>query len=272
MGQVDKIYVEEGETVKKGKILASINSDIIQSNIEEIESSLNLLKTIYDRQSNLWKEEIGSEIEYLRSKTNYESAKNRYNALKIQASKFSITAPFSGIIESVNTKVGEVSSPGMPAFRMFNDSDSYISVDVPENYLNSFEIGDTVLVNGSDQLSFNSIIISVGQVINPSNRTFSLGINIKDDFKDDFKPNQVVGIKLTDYKNDNDYKIQAQVWTQNSAEYRALCYQAFNAARINLDALFRPYSIDKGSIPLSNLNFASVSRFNFFAVFLIEPG
>ena len=138
MGQVDKIYVEEEETVKKGKILASINSDIIQSNIEEIESSLNLLKTIYDRQSNLWKEEIGSEIEYLRSKTNYESAKNRYNALKIQASKFSITAPFSGIIESVNTKVGEVSSPGMPAFRMFNDSDSYISVDVPENYLNSF--------------------------------------------------------------------------------------------------------------------------------------
>ena len=134
--QVDKIYVEEGETVKKGKILASINSDIIKSNIEEIESSLNLLKTIYDRQSNLWKEEIGSEIEYLRSKTNYESAKNRYNALKIQASKFSITAPFSGIIESVNTKVGEVSSPGMPAFRMFNDSDSYISVDVPENYLN----------------------------------------------------------------------------------------------------------------------------------------
>ena len=211
MGQVDKIYVEEGETVKKGKILASINSDIIKSNIEEIESSLNLLKTIYDRQSNLWKEEIGSEIEYLRSKTNYESAKNRYNALKIQASKFSITAPFSGIIESVNTKVGEVSSPGMPAFRMFNDSDSYISVDVPENYLNSFEIGDTVLVNGSNQLSFNSIIISVGQVINPSNRTFSLGIKIKDDFKDDFKPNQVVGIKLTDYKNDNAVSIPSNI-------------------------------------------------------------
>ena len=211
MGQVDKIYVEEGETVKKGKILASINSDVIQSNIEEIESSLNLLKTIYDRQSNLWKEEIGSEIEYLRSKTNYESAKNRYNALKIQASKFNITAPFSGIIESVNTKVGEVSSPGMPAFRMFNDSDSYISVDVPENYLNSFEIGDTVLVNGSDQLLFSSIIISVGQVINPSNRTFSLGIQIKDDFKNDFKPNQVVGIKLTDYKNDNAVSIPSNI-------------------------------------------------------------
>jgi len=36
----------------------------------------------------------------------------------------------------------------------------------------------------------------------------------------------------------NEYKLQAQVWTQNSAEYRALCYQAFNAAKINLDAIF----------------------------------
>ena len=39
-------------------------------------------------------------------------------------------------------------------------------------------------------------------------------------------------------KIDNEYKVQAQVWTQNAAEYRALCYQAFNTAKINLDAFF----------------------------------
>ena len=48
----------------------------------------------------------------------------------------------------------------------------------------------------------------------------------------------ILSCNQSDYKNDNDYKIQAQVWTQNSAEYRALCYQAFNAAKMNLDALF----------------------------------
>ena len=48
----------------------------------------------------------------------------------------------------------------------------------------------------------------------------------------------ILSCNQPDYKNDNDYKIQAQVWTQNSAEYRALCYQAFNAAKMNLDALF----------------------------------
>ena len=48
----------------------------------------------------------------------------------------------------------------------------------------------------------------------------------------------ILSCNQPDYKNDNDYKIQAQVWTQNSAEYRALCYQAFNTAKMNLDALF----------------------------------
>ena len=46
----------------------------------------------------------------------------------------------------------------------------------------------------------------------------------------------ILSCNQSDYNND--YKIQAQVWTQNSAEYRALCYQAFNAAKMNLDAIF----------------------------------
>ena len=48
----------------------------------------------------------------------------------------------------------------------------------------------------------------------------------------------IVSCNQTEYKPSNEYKIQAQVWTQNSAEYRALCYQAFNAAKMNLDAIF----------------------------------
>ncbi len=48
----------------------------------------------------------------------------------------------------------------------------------------------------------------------------------------------IVSCNQTEYKSINEYKIQAQVWTQNSAEYRALCYQAFNAAKMNLDAIF----------------------------------
>lgn len=42
--------------------------------------------------------------------------------------------------------------------------------------------------------------------------------------------------KENEVKNSNEYKVQAQVWTQNSAEYRALCFQAFNTAKIYIDS------------------------------------
>lgn len=52
----------------------------------------------------------------------------------------------------------------------------------------------------------------------------------------------IISCNQSDYNSSNEHKIQAQVWTQNSAEYRALCFQAFNAAKLNLDSFL---SIEK---------------------------
>ncbi len=201
IGRFKSINVKEGQFVKTGSVLATINSDVIDNNLKEIETNLNLLKTIYERQKNLWENNIGSEIEFLRSKSNYESLRNRFKTTKIQASKFNIVAPFSGVIDAIDAKVGEMSTPSMPAFRMYNDNDSYVSIDVPENYSNSFNVGDTVKVISSDDLTFKSVIISIGQVINSMNRTFNIGVDIPESLKKSFKPNQIMNIFLVDYRN-----------------------------------------------------------------------
>ena len=127
---------EEGDAVKKGEILASINSDLIQNNLEEIKTNLKLLETIYLRQKNLWENNIGSEIDYLRAKSNFQSTKSRYNSIKVQVSKFNILAPFTGIIDDVLAKEGEMASPSMPSLRMFNDNYSYINLEIAESYNN----------------------------------------------------------------------------------------------------------------------------------------
>ena len=98
VSRYDNIRINEGDFVKKGEVLASINSSLISSTLKEIKTNLDLLETIYLRQEKLWKSNIGSEIEYLRSKSNFESLSNRYNATKIQVSKYNITAPFSVLI------------------------------------------------------------------------------------------------------------------------------------------------------------------------------
>ncbi len=211
IGKYKRIFVKDGQFVKKGDVLATINSDVIDINLKEIETNLILLKTIYDRQSNLWDNKIGSEIDYLRAKSNYESIKSRFEATKRQIAKFKITAPFSGIIESTSARVGEMSSPGVPAFSIYNENDSYIEIDVSENYGNSFKVGDNAkLILENDSVIVTSIL-SVGQVINPINRTFKIGVEIPFDLKESLKPNQIINLKLIDYRNENSISIPSNI-------------------------------------------------------------
>ena len=211
IGKYKRIFVKDGQFVKKGDVLATINSDVIDINLKEIETNLILLKTIYDRQSNLWDNKIGSEIDYLRAKSNYESIKSRFEATKKQIAKFKITAPFSGIIESTSARVGEMSSPGVPAFSIYNENDSYIEIDVSENYGNSFKVGDNAkLILENDSVIVTSIL-SVGQVINPINRTFKIGVEIPFDLKESLKPNQIINLKLIDYRNENSISIPSNI-------------------------------------------------------------
>tara|TARA_Y100000591_G_scaffold288103_1_gene272133 strand:+ start:2416 stop:3540 length:1125 start_codon:yes stop_codon:yes gene_type:complete len=211
IGKYKRIFVKDGQFVKKGDVLATINSDVIDINLKEIETNLILLKTIYDRQSNLWDNKIGSEIDYLRAKSNYESIKSRFEATKRQIAKFKITAPFSGIIESTSARVGEMSSPGVPAFSIYNENDSYIEIDVSENYGNSFKVGDNAkLILENDSVILTSIL-SVGQVINPINRTFKIGVEIPFDLKESLKPNQIINLKLIDYRNENSISIPSNI-------------------------------------------------------------
>ncbi len=211
IGKFEKIYVSEGQYIEKGKILASINSDIFDNNLSEIKSNLDLLKTIYERQSNLWEKNIGSEIEFLRAKSNYESVKNRYNATKLQVSKFDIKAPFSGVVEEVNVKVGEMSSPTIPSFRMLNDSEYYLSVDVSESYINSISLGDSVKIISNEDKIYPTIINSISKVVNPINRTFNIGIEIPSEILDIVKPNQIINTLVVDYFNNNSISVPSSL-------------------------------------------------------------
>ncbi len=210
VGRFKTINVKEGQLVKKGEVLASINSDIIQNNLEEIKTNLKLLETIYLRQKNLWENNIGSEIDYLRAKSNFQSTKSRLNSIKVQASKFNILAPFSGIIDDVLAKEGEMASPSMPSFRMFNDNYSYINIEIAESYNNSFKIKDSVKIISNNMIIY-SFIESISQVINPINRTFSIEVAIPQELTETVKPNQILTVKLVDYKNDNAITIPSNI-------------------------------------------------------------
>ena len=195
-GLVKAIYVDEGQYVHKGKTLIQLDNSIVRSQLDELNTSLVLAKDVFEKRERLWKKNIGSEIEYLQAKNQYNSLLKKKNTLNTTLAKSTIKAPISGTVDIVYLKVGELASPGYPAVNVVNLNNMEVKVSVPESYLGKIKKGDKVDVFFP---SINKEVVakvkSVSQSINPNNRTFTAVASIPNKDKM-LKPNLLAKIKI----------------------------------------------------------------------------
>ncbi|SEP70741.1 RND family efflux transporter, MFP subunit [Hyunsoonleella jejuensis] len=216
-GVLSKVYVNDGEKVSKGQILAKIDDGGLSQQLAQAKIQSDLAKTTFERQKRLWNQKIGSEIQYLQAKSTYEAQEQMVNQLKQQLDKTIVRAPFSGTIDDVITEQGNVVAPGQSQlFRIVNLDDMYIETDVPERYVADIVPGKAVQVSfpvlGKD---LNTKVRQAGSFINPANRTFKVeialpkkGITIK--------PNLTAKLKINDYSNDNAILIPQSIISENA--------------------------------------------------------
>ncbi|HRJ30487.1 MAG TPA: efflux RND transporter periplasmic adaptor subunit [Cyclobacteriaceae bacterium] len=198
-GEIQKVHVREGQNVSKGQVLVSLNADIIRNSIAELKTALELANSVYEKQARLWEQKIGTELQYLQAKNNKESLERRLNTAYSQLDQAIVKAPFSGTIDQLPAREGEVAAPGVPLVRIVSLDDTYIKADVSERFIGKFKAGDPVEVYfPSQDKRLNTKIASVSQVINAENRTFVVEVQLpRVDFT--VKPNQVVVLNLRDF-------------------------------------------------------------------------
>ena len=216
-GILNRVYVKEGQRVSKGQLLASIDDGGLGQQVAQLQIQADLAKTIFERQERIWSKKIGSEIEYLQAKSNYEAQKKAVNQLKSQLGKSSVRAPFSGVIDDVISEQGSVVAPGQSQLmRIVNLREMYIETDVPEGYITSVSKNKNVLVEfpilGK---TMNAKIRQTGNFINPANRTFKIEIAVPN--KDgSIKPNLTAKLKINDYSNKNAILIPQDIISENA--------------------------------------------------------
>lgn len=203
-GQVKQIHIAEGSFVKKGQLLISLNSSILKSSLNELETALALAELVFKKQSELWDKKIGSEMQYLEAKNQKESLENKIASLKEQIEMTKIKAPVSGIIDAIRIKVGEMAMPGQPIVTLINLDKMYVNANVSESYIASLAKGDKVTITFPTypDVNLESTIFRVGNVIDEGNRTIKIQVLINNINKK-FKPNMVAQVKLKDYQNNN---------------------------------------------------------------------
>ncbi|MGF7216566.1 RND family efflux transporter MFP subunit [Spirosoma lacussanchae] len=224
-GAVTAVYVVEGSSVRAGQVLARLDDQILRTSLEEIKTQLSLANTVFEKQANLWKQQIGTEIQYLQAKNNKESLERRLATLNSQLSQSNVTAPISGVVDKVLAKVGSSAAPGMPMFQIVNLSQLKVKANVADTYAGSVKKGDEVIVRFPDvNRELKTRVNFVSTTVDPLSRTFTIEAPLPSDRS--LKPNMLAQIKINDVN-----KADALVINQNliqNTESGQLVYVAVN--------------------------------------------
>lgn len=197
-GTITKINVKPGSEVTAGQVLAETDARVIQQSISDLQTNLDLVTQLYEKQKNLWEQKIGTEVQLLQAKTNKESLEKKMSTLQEQLRMSKIISPINGTIDAVDIKLGQAVAPGIPAIRVINFSNMKVKADLSEAYANRVKKGDEVQVFFPDmQDSISTRINFAARAINPMTRTFLIEILL--DNKKEYHPNMVTKLKINDY-------------------------------------------------------------------------
>ncbi len=202
-GLVKRVNVRVGDKVSAGQVLAELDADAMGQQLNALKSQRDLAKQVYERQGNLWKEKIGTEIQYMQSKTQYEALESQVSALQEQIAMARITSPIDGTVDQVNLKAGEMAMAGFSNISIVNTSKLRVKAEVAEGYVAKVRTGNPVSVYLPDaDKTLDANITYAGRMISKLNRTFNVEVAISPNEKD-VVPNMVAVLKINDYRNDS---------------------------------------------------------------------
>jgi RND family efflux transporter MFP subunit len=197
-GAVTAVYVKEGDAVRKGQVLATIDDVVLRQGVNELKTSLDLANTIYERQKNLWDQKIGSEVQFLQAKNTKEGLERKLATLQSQLALNRITSPINGVVEAVQVKVGETASPAAGAVRVVDPTNIRVVAKVADTYIGNVRKGDAVRITVPDlDREIEGKINFVGQVVNPATRTFDIEVSV-DNRDRQLRPNMLVRVNIND--------------------------------------------------------------------------
>ena len=218
-GQVKAIFVKKGDYVKKGQLILKLDDAVARQSLiaakqglETIKTQIALAKDLYNRQNNLWKQGIGTEVQLLTAKAQAETLEKQlltgeanYRTAQEQASAANVVSDVDGVVDELNIRAGEFFTGfigNMPQVKIVNTSTLKVVTEIPENYIARVSLGTPVQLFLTDiNKTYNSKVSFASKTINPNNRSFTAEAKIP--FDKLIRPNQNVEIKIEDYTAKN---------------------------------------------------------------------
>ncbi len=212
-GTIKARYADVGQKVSQGQILAQIDDGQYRLQLENLQTQFKFASDLFEKQKRLWDQKIGSEVQYLQSKTTMESLEQQISVLKEQIEKFRIKSPVTGTVEECNIRPGSVVSPdpNSAAFRVVAFRQLKVSAEVSETYAANVKVGDKAVIEFPDlKQQIDTRVDFVSGYIDPVNRTFRIECRIPEGLPG-MKANMISIVRINDYHSDNTIQIPMNI-------------------------------------------------------------
>lgn len=193
------IKQKEGQLIKKGELIASIDNSVINKNVQELDEQIELAKYMYEKQKSLYDKGVGTELAYKQAEGQYNALLKSKESLKTQQGKYNVYAPFDGVVEKVNAVQGQMAGPTTPIAMIVGLSNKKIKANISETYLAHLSKGAKVSAefNALNEVFPNLEVTRIGGFVDPSSRTIQIEIELPK--SDKLVPNLTSTVRIRDY-------------------------------------------------------------------------
>jgi membrane fusion protein (multidrug efflux system) len=203
-GEVRQIFVEEGDAVHEGQVLARLDGDRLRLDAAQTEANLRKLERDYKRQLELSEKGLVAKGTAENAKYDLDALRAAYDSARLELGYTEIRAPIPGVISARHIKVGNTIKPNDPTFRVTNLDPLLAYVHVPEKEFRKLAPGQPadVVVDALGGERFVGTISRISPTVDPQTGTFRARVEVADATRH-LKPGMFARVNIAYERRDN---------------------------------------------------------------------
>lgn len=181
-GEVREIFVEEGDDVVAGQMLARLDGDRLRLEVAQSDAQLQKLKRDYARNIDLKDKSLISEGDFEKIRYEMEGLEASHELAKLELSYTEIRTPINGVVSERFIKIGNTINVNTPAFEVTSLEPLVSYLHVPEREYRRLQPGQaaTLAVDALPDSEFTGTVARISPVIDAATGTFKLTIEVSD--------------------------------------------------------------------------------------------
>lgn len=235
-GQVQAVYVTEGQTVKKGQLLAELECDNLISGNEAAQASLRQAQDGYNRLKALYENGSLPEVKFVEITTQLKQAESMADIAAKNLKEAKLISPFEGVITAKNIESGESVIPATKKFTLSKLKPLEVKVSIPENEISSVNIGDqcAVSVVAVNKKAIAGRIIEKNVIANRLSHTYEVKIKFNEE-PQNVMPGMVCNVNLYGTETKSAITLPAKVIQMDAAgNHFVWCIENDMAKRVKI--------------------------------------